>query len=193
MSAFYSDISDYILIQSNFAKGMRNATIVRNIDATTLGGEMDASYAISGRLKLTGTLAYTLGENNTDGRPLAQMPPLELRMGLEYSDAVWSAGLLTRVVAAQERVALDQGNIVGQDLGPTGGFAVISLNGGWRPVANTLVTVGVDNLFDRTCAEHLSRGGAMVWIAWKKARPSCPVIARAAIVAAMTVRSVAVR
>lgn len=134
---------------------------------------MDASYAISGRLKLTGTLAYTLGENNTDGRPLAQMPPLELRMGLEYSDAVWSAGLLTRVVAAQERVALDQGNIVGQDLGPTGGFAVISLNGGWRPVANTLVTVGVDNLFDRTCAEHLSRGGAMVWIAWKKARPSC--------------------
>ena len=56
----------------------------------------------------------------------------------------------------------NQGNIVGQDLGRTGGFGVLSLNAGWRPTAGVLVTAGVDNLFDKLYAEHLSRGGAMV-------------------------------
>ena len=162
LSGFYSDISDYVLIQTRYPKGMRSTTVVRNIDASTWGGEADATYALSARWKLSGTLAYTHGENDTDGGPLAQMPPLELRAGLEYSGNKWSAGLLTRLVAAQDRVAPGQGNIVGQDLGPTGGFAVFSLNGGWRPARNVLLTAGIDNIFDRTYAEHLSRGGGMV-------------------------------
>ena len=62
----------------------------------------------------------------------------------------------------QDRVAVNQGNIVGQDLGPTGGFAVVSLNGGWRPRRNLLVTAGVDNLFNRAYAEHLSRNATTV-------------------------------
>ena len=81
---------------------------------------------------------------------------------LEFSRAAWSAGALLRAVAEQDRYVVNQGNIVGQDLGPTAGFTVLSLNGGWRPRAGVLLTAGVDNLFDRTYAEHLSRGGAMV-------------------------------
>jgi iron complex outermembrane receptor protein len=71
-------------------------------------------------------------------------------------------GGLARAVAGQERFALNQGNIVGQDLGSTSGFAVISLHAAWKPVERVQLTAGVDNLFDRTYAEHLSRGGAMV-------------------------------
>jgi iron complex outermembrane receptor protein len=142
--------------------GMRAATIVRNVDAKTLGAEADAAFALSPSWKLSGVLAYTRGHNDTDGGPLAQMPPLELRAELDWRRGNWSAGALTRVVAAQRRYALNQGNIVGQDLGATGGFAVVSFNGAWRPTPTVLVSTGVDNLFDRVYAEHLSRGGAMV-------------------------------
>jgi iron complex outermembrane receptor protein len=162
VSAFYSDVDDYILIQTAYPKGMRSTTVTRNVDARTRGAEADATWALAERWRITGTLAYTHGENLSDDRPLAQMPPLEVRTGLNYEDPRWSAGVLWRLVAAQDRYAVNQGNIVGQDLGPTGGFGVLSLNGAWRPQASILVSAGIDNLFDKLYAEHLSRGGAMV-------------------------------
>ena len=160
VSVFYSDVDDYILIETGYMKGMRSVTVTRNIDAYTWGGEADAAYALTPGWQLTGTLAYTRGENQTDDQHLAQMPPLELRAGLDYTGKLWSAGTLWRVVAAQNRYALNQGNIVGQDLGSTDGFGVLSLNAGWRPAEAVLVSAGIDNLFDKTYAEHLSRGGA---------------------------------
>jgi len=162
VSAFISDVDDYILIQTGYMKGLRSATVTRNVEARTWGGEADATYALSARWKLTGTLAYTRGENRTDGLPLAQMPPLEVRTGLDYTGSHWSAGALWRVVAEQDRYAVRQGNVVGQDLGRTGGFGVLSLNAGWKPAQAVLVSAGLDNLFDKTYAEHLSRGGAAV-------------------------------
>lgn len=161
-SAYASTVSDYVLVQTGYAKGMRLATVVRNVDARTFGAEADAQYALATTWKLTGTLAWARGTNRTDDRPLAQMPPLELRTGLAYDDGRWSAGGLARLVAAQRRVAPGQGTIVGQDLGPTGGYAVFSLHAGWRATRTVEVTAGIDNLFDRTYAEHLSRGGAEV-------------------------------
>lgn len=162
LAAFYSDVDDYILIETGYLKAPRRVTVTRNVDARTWGGEADATIGLAPRWSATGSLAYTRGENRTDDRPLAQMPPLELRTGLNYTGARWSAGALWRVVTEQDRYALNQGNIVGQDLGRTGGFGVLSLNAGWRPAAGVLVTAGVDNLFDKLYAEHLSRGGAMV-------------------------------
>jgi iron complex outermembrane receptor protein len=162
VSAFYSDVDDYILIETGYRKGARSVTVTRNVDARTWGGEADATLALAPHWQLVTTLAYTRGENDTDELPLAQMPPLELRTGLDYSRAGWSAGLLWRAVTEQDRYVLRQGNVVGQDLGRTGGFGVLSLNAGWRPTAAVLVTAGVDNLLDKAYAEHLSRGGALV-------------------------------
>jgi iron complex outermembrane receptor protein len=162
VSAFVSHVDDYILIETGYAKGPRSVTVTRNVDARTWGGEADATFALSPQWQLAGTLAYTRGDNLSDDRPLAQMPPLELRTGLNYAGARWSAGALWRVVAEQDRYALRQGNVVGQDLGRTGGFGVLSLNAGWRPAEAVLVSAGVDNLFDKVYAEHLSRGGAAV-------------------------------
>jgi len=39
---------------------------------------------------------------------------------------------------------------------------VFSVNGGYRWNKDTRITFGVDNLFDKTYAEFISRGGAMV-------------------------------
>lgn len=162
LAAFYNRIDDFILIQSNFAKGARTTTIARNVDATSWGGEAGIAYAATPTWKLDAAIAYVRGTNETDGRPLAQLPPLEGRLGATYDRKVWSLGALLRLVAAQDRFAVNQGNIVGQDIGRTAGFAVFSVNAGWRPTKNALIAVGVDNLFDRTYAEHISRSAAAV-------------------------------
>ena len=162
LAAFYNQIDDYILIQSNYPKGMRRVSVTRNVDAWTVGAEADAAYALGAGWKLTGALAYTRGENETDRSPLAQIPPLEARLGVNYQRNAWSVGSLARWVADQERFVIDQGNIVGQDLGRTEGFATLAVNAAWRSRQGVLLSAGVDNLFDRVYAEHLSRGGAML-------------------------------
>ncbi|HXH71674.1 MAG TPA: TonB-dependent copper receptor [Mariprofundaceae bacterium] len=167
LSAFYSRIKDFNLIQSNVVKpagmmGTRLTTVTRNVNATTWGGEASLAWLFADSWKADATLAYTYGRNDTDNLPLGQMPPLEGRLGLNYDDKVWSAGALWRLVATQSRYAVNQGNIVGQDLGRTGGFGVLSLHAGWKPTRNIQLTAGVDNVLDKLYAEHISRNGSAV-------------------------------
>ena len=168
VAMFVNGISDFILIQSNFTKtstgGMiqRKATITRNVDTTAWGGEASVKWTAAPHLDFDTSLAYVRGQNKTDGLPLAQQPPLEARLGLTYSTDRWSLGCLTRLVAAQTRYTLNQGNIVGQDLGPTPSFAVFSMNGRWRVASYAYISAGADNLFDTAYAEFISRSGAAV-------------------------------
>ncbi|MFV0284258.1 MAG: TonB-dependent copper receptor [Castellaniella sp.] len=155
VSAFYGQVDDYILIDWD-----RRQT--RNIDATILGGELDASWQFNPSWQGVASLSYVYGKNRTDGTALAQQPPLEVRLGLNYAHGPYSAGVLWRLVAAQNRYDEGKGGIAGKDLGPTGGFGVLSLNAGWRPNKSVLLTAGVDNVFDKTYAEHLSRSGVEI-------------------------------
>jgi iron complex outermembrane receptor protein len=161
-SAFYNEIDDFILIQSNVSKASRPrpVTIARNIDASTWGGELGASYALPAHWKLDAAFSYVRGVNLTDGTALAQMPPLESRFGLAYDDRTWSMATMLRTVAAQNRFDLNKGNIAGQDLGPSAGFTIFSINAGWKPSRATLISAGIDNLTNKVYAEHMSRGGA---------------------------------
>lgn len=166
ISAFYNEIDDYLLIQSGVAKpsgmGTRNTTITRNVDATTWGMEADISYSFNDSWRAEASLASVRGTNETDDTHLSQLPPVELRLGLYYSNPTWSAGAFWRAVDDQKRVDIGKGNIAGQDIGASEGFNVFSLNLGWRAHKNLLVTGGIDNLFDETYAEHISKAGAMI-------------------------------
>ncbi|MCC7043860.1 MAG: TonB-dependent copper receptor [Acidobacteria bacterium] len=166
VSLYANTIQDYILIQTNYAKpammGTRAATITRNVDARTLGGELGVTQRIGAAWTVDGTMAYVRGTNETDRLPLAQLPPLEARLNVQYQRDRWSIGGLARVVSAQDRIALNQGTIVGRDFAATDGFSVISLNAGWKPAATLLVTAGVDNLLNEVYAEHISRQGAAI-------------------------------
>ncbi|MCC6218659.1 MAG: TonB-dependent receptor, partial [Aquabacterium sp.] len=84
------------------------------------------------------------------------------RLGLNWQSGAWSAGSLLRLVASQHRYAVNEGNIVGQDLGRTGGFGIASLHGGYAWSKTVKLSAGIDNLFDKTYAEAISRGGANV-------------------------------
>lgn len=167
LSLFANRVDDFILIQTAFAKpsgmmGTRSATISRNIGAESLGGEASVSWSFSQGWMLDAAISAVRAENRTESHPLAQQPPIEGRVGLSYATRVWSVGSLVRMAARQDRYALNQGNIAGQDLGPSAGFAVLSLNAAWKPTARWQLSAGVDNALDRTYAEHLSRGGAMI-------------------------------
>ena len=157
VSLFANRIDDYILI--DYSNPMKRNGFARNIDASSWGGEVEASYRLSEHWLSTGSLAYVRGDNDSDDLPLAQLPPLDARIGLQYDDGTWSVGSLLRMVDKQDRYALNQGNIVGRDLGESAGFAVFSLNGSWRPSDDWLLSAGVDNLFDKTYAEFVSRAG----------------------------------
>jgi len=163
VSVFTNQVDDYILIQSQVPKtGPRVATIARNIETSSYGGELALGYALSEAWQFDASLAYVRGRNRSDNLPLAQQPPLEGRLALTYQQSSWSVGGLLRLVDAQDRVAVNQGNLVGQDLGPSSGFAIFSLNAVWHLNEQHRLSAGIDNLFNRTYAEHLSRAGAAV-------------------------------
>lgn len=166
VSLFYSEIDDYLLIQSRVNKpagmGTRTTTVTRNVDATTWGMEADINYSFAENWRAEASLASVRGTNETDGTDMAQIPPLELRLGVYYQNANWSAGAFWRAVDEQERVDINKGNIVGQDIGASDSFNILSLNAGWRAHKNLLITSGIDNLLNETYAEHVSRAGAMI-------------------------------
>ncbi|CDF82427.1 TonB-dependent outermembrane copper receptor OprC [Pseudomonas knackmussii B13] len=159
VSAYAGVVHDFILFDYDTDMMGMSSTQARNINARIMGGELGASYRLDSNWKTDTTLAYAWGKNTTDGRALPQMPPLEARLGLTYERDLWSVGGLWRLVAAQNRVAIGEGNVVGQDFDKTGGFGVFSLNGAYKLSKNFKVSTGIDNLFDKAYAEHLNLAG----------------------------------
>lgn len=157
-SGYVGQIRDYILFDYRSMMGM-SSTQAQNIDARIMGGELGAAYKLDENWKADATLAYAWGKNSSDGKALPQMPPLESRLGLTYSRDAWSVGALWRLVAAQNRIAQNQGNVVGKDYEKSGGFGVFSLNGASKVNNNLKLSAGVDNLFDKAYAEHLNLAG----------------------------------
>ncbi|MFP5383782.1 MAG: TonB-dependent copper receptor [Gammaproteobacteria bacterium] len=164
VAAFYNEIHDYILIDT-VTKTASPANIIkttRNVDATSWGGEFTTGYRLASHWLADASLAYVRGKNETDDRALAQQPPLEATFGLTWDNRVYSVGGLLRLVDNQDRVDPGMGNIVGTDIGATPGFGVFSFNGSWRPNNRLLLAAGVDNLFDKAYAEHVSKSGAQM-------------------------------
>ncbi|QKZ02840.1 TonB-dependent copper receptor [Pseudomonas eucalypticola] len=153
-SGYVGQVRDFILFDYTASNSQ-----ARNVDAHIMGGELGAAYMLTEHWKADATLAYAWGKNTSDGKALAQMPPLESRLGLTYSQQDWSAGALWRVVAAQNRVDIGAGNVVGKDYEKSPGFGVFSLNGAYRINKHLKVSAGVDNLLDKNYSEHLNLAG----------------------------------
>jgi len=157
-SGYVGKVHDYILF-NYLPTPMGTTSQAQNIDARIMGGELGAAYRLTSNWKADATLAYAWGKNSSDGHALPQMPPLDARFGLTYSEDNWSAGALWRVVAAQNRIDQNKGNVVGKDFDKTPGFGVFSLNGAYRIDQHWRVSTGVDNLFGKAYAEHLNLAG----------------------------------
>jgi len=157
VSGYAGVVKDFILMDYGTDMGAAQA---RNVDARIAGGEAGLVYTLDDHWRADATVAWAWGENRSEHRPLPQMPPLETRVGLTYDSGVWSVGGIWRLATAQRRVAVGEGNIVGQDLGPSAGFGVFSLNGGYRIDRSLTLSAGIDNLFNKTYAEHVNAASA---------------------------------
>ncbi|WP_445400856.1 TonB-dependent copper receptor [Zobellella sp. An-6] len=151
LSLFAGHVDDFILVDN------LDPAKARNIDARRLGGEAEIRWQFSSDWSLGSSLAYTHGQNTSDDRPLGQTPPLELNTALGFDNGEHELALLMRNVAGQHRFAEGQGNIIGQDLGPSSGFTVFSVNAGWRLNSRVKLATGIDNLFDKGYSEFINK------------------------------------
>jgi iron complex outermembrane receptor protein len=155
VALFYANIDDFVLFKNKSA-------LAANVDASLYGGEAELAYSLNPNWTATATLAYVRGNNDTDNKPLAQIPPLEGTLGLKYNHEKVEAGLLWRGVQAQTRYDLNSGSEIGYDLGKSSGFGILSANVAYKANKQVTVAAGVDNLFDKNYAEFISRSGASI-------------------------------
>lgn len=160
ISAYAGRINNFILISYHQHAGHSGNTAgAKSIDATIAGAEAGTAYKLNDNLTADLSVAYGWGRNDSDSLPLPQIAPLDARIGLTYQQDQFSVGTLLRLVDRQDRVALNQGNIVGYDIDKSSGFGVLSVNAAYQfnPLLN--LSVGVDNLLDKAYSEHLNRAG----------------------------------
>lgn len=157
VSAYLGRVNNFIL----FDYDHHNPRLSRaqNVNANIMGAEAGVNYHLTETLSTESSMAWSWGENRSDGRPLPQMPPLEARLGLNWLQGPWSSGGLIRLVSGQHRVALSQGNVVGKDFSPSAGFAIFSANAAYQLTEQVKLSAGVDNIFNHTYSEHLNLAG----------------------------------
>ena len=160
-SAYAGLINDYVLTRykPTGMMGMLEAH-TRNVDATIAGAEAGIGYQFSDAIQADISAMYAWGENTTDNTPLPQISPLEARVNLRYVQDKYNFGLLWRVVDGQSRISEREGNIVGYDNKQSAGFGTLSLNGSYHVMDSVNVSVGIDNVLDKTYTEHLNKMGA---------------------------------
>jgi len=153
---YYDKVGDYVLRDINrgtIAGVSPNATIYRNVDATLWGAELSAQWIFAPGWQTYGFLAYVNAENTSDNRNIAQIPPLNGNIGLEYTESVWGAGGRVRFAAQQN----DIDTLSGLDTVETPSYGVVDIYGSYTVAKNTVLKAGVDNLFDTLYAEHVNR------------------------------------
>lgn len=163
VSAYAGLINDFILMTYDPAKMpsmMVNAADSRNVDATIAGAEAGMGYQFTDHLQADVSAMYAWGKNTTDDKPLPQIAPLEGRVNLRYIQDKYTLGALWRIVDDQSRISQNQGNIVGKDFKESAGFTTLSLNGTYHLRDGVDVSVGIDNVFDKTYTEHLNKAGS---------------------------------
>jgi iron complex outermembrane receptor protein len=158
-SVYYDRVHDYIL-RDRAHLVADNATIYRNVAARLYGADMEMKYRWSERWSARLTLAYVNATNTSDGRPIAQIPPLEGTLSLDHRRRDWTLGGAIRFAARQTRVDDDPLTGSGLDVGQTPGFAVLDLYGSRRLGRDGQLRFGIDNVFDRAYAQHLNKANA---------------------------------
>lgn len=167
VSAYAGLINDYILMSyhnhptsGGHGHGSSFSAGAKNVDATIAGAEAGLGYQFSDAIQADVSAMYAWGENTTDNKALPQIAPLEGRFNLRYVQDKYTLGMLWRVVAKQDRISLNQGNIVGYDMNESKAFSTLALNASYNLMQNVDVAVGVDNVLDKTYTEHLNKAGS---------------------------------
>lgn len=157
LSAYVGRVNDFILF--DYDGNNRRLSRASNVDATIMGAEAGYSYKLTEHWSTDASLAWAWGKNRSDNAALPQMPPLDARLGLGWENGPFSTSALLRMVSHQDRIALNQGNVVGKDFGRSAGFSIFSANAAWQFNPHLKLSAGVDNIFNQAYSEHLNLAG----------------------------------
>ncbi|MGC9369760.1 MAG: TonB-dependent receptor domain-containing protein [Paracoccaceae bacterium] len=147
-ASVYADrVDDYILRDAFSVPGV---TTYRNVQARLAGVELSGAWERNGFI-ISGDATWTHGQNLTDDRALAQIPPLNGQIAFSYGQDAWRAG--ARVNWATKQTRIDPA----RDPGKTPGYTTLDLFGSYQLGDNATLLAGVDNVTDETYADHLSR------------------------------------
>lgn len=157
-SVFYDSVDDFILRDT--ARGQEgilltdNSEIYRNVDATIAGAELAFNTSLTSSLSLAMDVAWVRRINTTDGdRNIAQTPATNGKVQMDYRGSGWSAGGRIRYAAAQNSVDL----LSKQEVGTSPGYGVLDVYGRYNLSSSTSLRIGMDNVFDKTYANHINR------------------------------------
>ncbi|PID59802.1 MAG: TonB-dependent receptor [Ignavibacteriae bacterium] len=158
-NAFVSFLNDYISseIDENLTPTMPSSPGVRrykNIDkAIMMGFEINWNQNLAYGLQHNLAIAYTFGEDQVINKPLPEIAPLDFRYAVNgsYFENKVRPEIQFRHVIAQERVSL----AFGENTTPS--FSTIDAKITYQYNKLIGATFGVQNLFDETYYEHLSR------------------------------------
>ena len=153
---FYSKLEDYIYYTGEF----------ENINAKIYGAEVSGLYQATANLSIDYGIAYQRGkkDGNYDDKDLAEIPPLKANLALNYEQ---NSSKYTAELIAVDRWDTYDEDASEQELG---GYAVMNLKYNNKFHKNFDITIGVDNVFDKTYAStntyqditYVSSGGDRV-------------------------------
>jgi iron complex outermembrane receptor protein len=139
---FYSELKDYI-----YNTGAAGLTF-ENIDAKIYGIDISGAYFATDEISLDYGLAYQRGkkDGNYADKDLGEIAPLKATLGMNYE--IQNSKLSAQVIAVDRWDSYDS-SAKEQELG---GYALLNLKYNHTLPKGFDVTVGVDNVFDKTYA-----------------------------------------
>ncbi len=158
---FYHHINDYIQGVAGETTAMQNMVAAMmnpgqpiplkfsNVDAKLYGIDANWSYALTSIWQLDGTVSYVRGQRRDTSDDLYRIAPLTARTMLSYIQPKWRIGIEAETYAKQNKVSEE--NFEEE----SSGYALFNISGQYNLSSNTLVTAGVDNVFDRDYINHL--------------------------------------
>ncbi len=158
---YYADVDDFITIDRyrGMKQPLRGNIISRNVDAELAGADITLQKNWTQNLSTALGAGYQYGQNTSDDRPLYQISPFEANLSVDWKDyfdsGSYSIGSRLRYQHQQSRRDDNINTGLGID-NATDGFTTLDIYGGVNWKDGFGLSLGVDNVFDKTYAEYLS-------------------------------------
>lgn len=151
---FYRYVDNYIQgvpATDPLALAFNPATLqFANVDAKFYGADAPWGVTLNDNWRLDGVVSYVLGKRDDIGDNLYRIAPLNGRATLTWQHDRWWTSAEGVFYADQDKVS-STNNETRSD-----GYALLNLKAGITLVDRLVLTAGVENVFDKEYADHLS-------------------------------------
>lgn len=138
-----------------------------NTDAAYIKGfETEMNWHVTSLLSLTGSAAYTYGQNLSKNEPLRRIPPFNGRLMSMYKKNMWFAAAEVQFACPQKRLAQGDKDDNRIPVGGTPGWKSLNFFGGYS-LQTFKINAGIQNILNedyRTHGSGINAVGRSAWI-----------------------------